>query len=202
MESEPASATGTSPNNRLAPDAGWSSLTRSGRWDIPPFLLLDGAKSTLKVDCLQATPLAEIIDIEVVASMGRVTVVIPESWAAHTDPLVPSWGVAQNKVYSQARTGSARCSSCTDRSGRGRVTGSAREPIRKPQPRETGCLIAASAGTRALTNGSVAHPGQAPTTLTRTSSSTNSGGRRAPKKRMLRNRIGSAPLHLVNPTLA
>jgi Domain of unknown function (DUF1707) len=27
---------GTSPNNRLVLDAGWSSVTRSGRWDIRP----------------------------------------------------------------------------------------------------------------------------------------------------------------------
>jgi hypothetical protein len=87
VEFEPAVATGTSPNDRLVLDAGWTSLTRSGRWDIPPFLLLDGAKSTLKVDCLQATPLAEIIDIQVVASMGAVTIVIPESWAGRTDRL-------------------------------------------------------------------------------------------------------------------
>lgn len=105
VESGAAVVTGTSPNNRLVLDAGWSSLTRSGRWDIPPFLLLNGAKSTLKVDCLQATPLAEIIDIQVVASMGRVTVVIPQSWAARTDRLVPSWGVARNKVSAKPHPG-------------------------------------------------------------------------------------------------
>jgi Domain of unknown function (DUF1707) len=105
VESQPAGATGTSPNNRLVLDAGWSSLTRSGRWDIPPFLLLNGAKSTLKVDCLQASPLAEIIDIQVVASMGAVTIVIPESWAAHTDRLVPSWGLARSTVSAKPDPG-------------------------------------------------------------------------------------------------
>jgi hypothetical protein len=105
VETEPAVATGTSPNNRLVLDAGWSSLTRSGRWDIPPFLLLNGAKSTLKVDCLQATPLAEIIDIEIVASLGVVTIVIPQSWAATTDRLVSSWGIARSKVSAKPQPG-------------------------------------------------------------------------------------------------
>jgi len=105
VESEPAVATGTSPENRLVLDAGWSSLTRSGRWDIPPFLLLNGAKSTLKVDCRQATPLAEIIDIKIVASMGVVTIVIPESWAAQMEQLVPSWGLAKSRVSAKPDPG-------------------------------------------------------------------------------------------------
>jgi hypothetical protein len=105
VKSWPAVATGTSPDNRLVLDAGWSNLTRGGRWDIPPFLLLNGAKSTLKVDCLQATPLAEIIDIEVVASMGVVTIVIPESWAADMERLVPSLGMAKSKVSAKPDPG-------------------------------------------------------------------------------------------------
>lgn len=105
VESQPAGAFGTSPNNRLALDAGWSNLTRGGRWDIPPFLLLNGSKSTLKVDCRQATPLAEVIDIQVVGSMGIVTIVIPESWAANTDRLVPSWGVVKSAVSAKPDPG-------------------------------------------------------------------------------------------------
>jgi Domain of unknown function (DUF1707) len=105
VEAPLAVATGTSPDNRLVLDAGWSSVTRSGRWDIPPFLLLNGAKSTLKVDCLQATPLAEVIDIQVVGSMGIVNIVMPESWAANTDRLVSSWGLAKIKVSAKPDPG-------------------------------------------------------------------------------------------------
>jgi hypothetical protein len=105
VKSQLAVATGSSPNNRLVLDAGWSSVTRSGRWDIPPFLVLNGAKSTLKLDCLQATPLAAIIDIQVVASMGVVTIVILESWAAQMEQLIPSWGLAKSRVSAKPDPG-------------------------------------------------------------------------------------------------
>jgi hypothetical protein len=100
-----AVATGASPDNPLVLQAGWSGVTRSGRWDLPPFLLLNGAKSTLKVDCLRATPLAEVIDIQIAPSVGVVTIVIPEAWAANMDQLTSRWGLAKSKVSAKPEQG-------------------------------------------------------------------------------------------------
>jgi hypothetical protein len=105
VESRLAVASGTSPDNRLVLDAGWSSVARSGRWDLPPFLLVNGAMSTVKLDCLQATPCADLIDIQVVPSMGIITIVMPESWAANTDRLTSSWGAAKIKVSAKPAAG-------------------------------------------------------------------------------------------------
>ena len=100
-----AVGSGTSPDNRLLLDAGWSGLTRSGRWDLPPFLRLNGGKSRLRVNCLGATPLTDVIDIQVVPSVGVVAIVIPEPWAANTDQLRSSWGLARSKVSAKPEQG-------------------------------------------------------------------------------------------------
>ena len=100
-----AAGSGTSPDNRLLLDAGWSGLTRSGRWDMPPFVGLNGGKSRLRVDCLEATPLTDVIDIQVVSSVGVVTLVTPEPWAANTDQLRSSWGLARSKVSAKPERG-------------------------------------------------------------------------------------------------
>jgi uncharacterized protein DUF1707 len=100
-----AVASGASPDNRLVLNAGWSGLTRSGRWDLPPFLRLDAGKNRLRVDCLRATPLADVIDIQVVPSVGVVTILIPEPWAANTNQLGSSWGLARSKVSAKPEAG-------------------------------------------------------------------------------------------------
>ncbi|GAA1436788.1 DUF1707 domain-containing protein [Microlunatus lacustris] len=89
---------GHAPEDRLVLDAGWSSVARSGRWDLPPFLQLNGAMGTVKLNCLQANPLAPLIDIQVSGGMGNITIVVPDTWAANTDRLTSSWGSAKVKV--------------------------------------------------------------------------------------------------------
>ncbi len=98
-------APGTSTTDRLVLDAGWSSVTRTGRWDVPPFLLLNGAVGTVKLDCLIATPKAEVIDIQVIGGMGTITIIVPGSWGANTDRLVSSWGMASVKVSARPAAG-------------------------------------------------------------------------------------------------
>ena len=100
-------APGTSSGDRLVLDAGWSSVTRSGRWDVPPFLQLNGAIGTIKLDCLQATPLAPAIDVYVNGGMGTITIVLPDSWAANTDRLTSSWGMSSVKVSAKPGPGGA-----------------------------------------------------------------------------------------------
>lgn len=98
VESRLVVSPGISPHDPLVLDAGWSSVTRSGRWQIPPFLMVNGAIGTVKLDCLEATALAEVIDIEVVGGAGTITIVLPESWGANTDRLISSWGMARHKA--------------------------------------------------------------------------------------------------------
>lgn len=89
---------GASAARQLVLDAGWSSVTRTGSWQVPPFLRVNGAAGSVKLDCLQATPLADVIDIEVIGGMGSIGIVVPESWGANLDGLNRSWGYARTKV--------------------------------------------------------------------------------------------------------
>jgi len=91
---------GHSPGDRLLLNAGWSNVTRRGRWEVPPFLRVDAGMATVNLNCLQAVPLGPVIDVEVAASMGTVRIVLPDTWAANADRLGSSWGVARIKVGS------------------------------------------------------------------------------------------------------
>ena len=105
MVSFDGSAPGTSPDDPLVLDAGWSSATRSGRWDVPPFLLLNGALGTVKLDCLEATPLAPVVDVEISGGMGHITIVLPDDWAANADRVTNAWGMSSVKVGSRPGAG-------------------------------------------------------------------------------------------------
>jgi hypothetical protein len=106
VETRLAVAPGTSRGDRLVLDAGWSSVTRSGRWDLPPFLQLNGALGSIKLDCQQATPLAPTIDVHINGGMGHITIVLPETWGANTDRLTHAWGMASLKVSAKPAAGS------------------------------------------------------------------------------------------------
>ena len=97
---------GWSDGDRLVLDAGWSSVTRSGRWEIPPYLRLNSSAGVVRLDCLQATPLAELIDVEVIGAVGTITLVVPASWGADHDRLRSPWGTARFKVSVRPEAGS------------------------------------------------------------------------------------------------
>lgn len=105
VESRVQRAPGTAATDRLVLDAGWSSVTRTGRWEIPPYLLLNGSAGTVKLDCLLATPLAAVTDIEIVGGMGSIGIVVPESWGVNLDQLARSWGWARTKVSAEPAPG-------------------------------------------------------------------------------------------------
>lgn len=107
VESRLTVAAGTSSADRLVLDAGWSSVTRNGRWEVPPFLQLNGAIGSIKLDCLQATALAPVTDVYVNGGMGHITLVLPDSWAVNRDRLSSSWGMASVKVPAQPGPGGA-----------------------------------------------------------------------------------------------
>ncbi|SDS93749.1 protein of unknown function [Friedmanniella luteola] len=104
-EPRPLGGPGSSPDDRLVLDAGWSSVTRRGRWDVPPFLRLNGAVGSVRLDCLQATPLAPTVDVEIDGGMGHIRIVLPDSWAVNTDRLTSQWGMSSIKVSATPEPG-------------------------------------------------------------------------------------------------
>ena len=96
---------GWSAEDPLVLDPGWSGLTRTGAWDVPPFLRLHGAHGVLRLDCLEATALAPTLDVEVVGGAGSITVVLPDTWGANRDRLQNRWGTAWFRVSARPAAG-------------------------------------------------------------------------------------------------
>lgn len=96
---------GFSEDDPLILDGGFSSVSRTGEWELPPFVRINAGAGTVRLNCLQATTRARVIDIEVTASMGTVVIVVPEGWAANTDRLSTSWGSAKSKITSTPTPG-------------------------------------------------------------------------------------------------
>ncbi|GAB3751140.1 hypothetical protein GCM10028864_26910 [Microlunatus parietis] len=96
---------GFAEDDPLILDGGFSSVTRTGAWELPPFIRINAGAGTVRLNCLQATTRARVIDIEVIASMGTVVIVVPDGWAANTDRLSTSWGTAKSKITSTPTAG-------------------------------------------------------------------------------------------------
>lgn len=89
---------GYSAEDPLVLSGGISTESRKGPWEIPPFIRINAGAGTVRLNCLQATAHAEVIDIELIGSMGTVVIVTPEGWAANTDRVNRSWGTSNNKI--------------------------------------------------------------------------------------------------------
>lgn len=98
-------AIGTSPENPLVLDGGWTSATRRGRWEIPQFLRLRGGMGSVKLDCTEATTAHQVIHLWIEGDLGSITVVVPEGWAADADGLRKSWGSIKIDVPSEPTMG-------------------------------------------------------------------------------------------------
>jgi hypothetical protein len=83
---------GSSPENPLVLDAGWSSAKRSGAWEIPQFLRLRGSLGSVSVDCTEAHTAHSAIHMWVDGDLGSISVIVPEGWAADPDGLRKSLG--------------------------------------------------------------------------------------------------------------
>lgn len=101
----PAGTAGSTPEDPLVLDAGWSSVTRSGVWDLPPFLQLKGGAGRVRLNCLQASPPGPTVDVGVDGGMGIITLVLPDSWAANTDRLTSAWGLSRVTVAARPEPG-------------------------------------------------------------------------------------------------
>ena len=78
--------------------AGWETELRRGRWQVPPYIRCHPTGSNIELNFLEVETDLEIIDVEVVAGMGSVIVVVPDDWAVNTDALSKSWGSVKSVV--------------------------------------------------------------------------------------------------------
>ena len=89
---------GYSREDPLRLDGGMSSEKRRGVWTVPPFILINQGVGSVKLNCLEATPAAQMIEIEVIGGAGSIVLVLPDGWAVDTDRLSKSWGSKSVKV--------------------------------------------------------------------------------------------------------
>jgi Domain of unknown function (DUF1707) len=80
-------AAGYSREDPLRLDAGMGSEKRRGVWTVPPFILIKQGMSSVELNCLEATPAAQLIEIQVIGGVGSVVLVLPDGWAADADRL-------------------------------------------------------------------------------------------------------------------
>ena len=85
-------AAGYSREDPLRLDGGMSSEKRRGVWTVPPFILINQGVGSVKLNCLEATPAAQMIEIEVIGGAGSIVLVLPDGWAVDADRLSKSLG--------------------------------------------------------------------------------------------------------------
>ncbi len=98
-------APGFAREDPLRLDGGVSSEKRDGAWVVAPFLRISSGAGTVKLNCLQARPAAPVIEIEVVAGAGSVTIIVPDGWAANDDRLGKGMGSKSIKVRREPAPG-------------------------------------------------------------------------------------------------
>ncbi len=96
---------GFSREDPLRLDGGVSSEKRDGVWVVAPFLRISSGAGTVKLNCLQARPAAPVIEVEVVAGAGSVTIIVPDGWAANDDRLGKGMGSKSIKVSREPAPG-------------------------------------------------------------------------------------------------
>jgi hypothetical protein len=89
---------GYSREDPLRLDGGMSTEKRRGVWTVPPFIRINQGVGSVKLNCLEATPAAQLIEIEVIGGAGSVVLVLPDGWAVDTDRLAKAWGSKSVKV--------------------------------------------------------------------------------------------------------
>src|SRR5690625_3807760 len=67
--------------------AGWESEVRRAKWAVAPFVHVEPAMSNIELNFLEVDTDLEVIEVDIVAGMGAVIVVIPEDWGVNVDQL-------------------------------------------------------------------------------------------------------------------
>jgi hypothetical protein len=89
---------GYSREDPLRLDGGMSSEKRRGVWTVPPFIRINQGLGSVNLNCLEATPAAQLIEIEMIGGAGSVVLVLPDGWAVDADRLSKAWGSKSVKV--------------------------------------------------------------------------------------------------------
>jgi hypothetical protein len=105
-----ARATASMPAGYLLDDplimsAELSNDQRNGAWTIPPFVKIEAGLGSVRLNCLQATPAAPVIQVELAGELGSVLLVLPDGWAVNADRLEKSIGSVILKVPSEPAEG-------------------------------------------------------------------------------------------------
>ena len=70
-----------------------------------PFMVINQGLGAVKLNCLEATPAAELIEIVVIGGAGSVLLVLPPGWAVDADRLSKAWGSKRVKVPQEPTAG-------------------------------------------------------------------------------------------------
>ena len=89
---------GYSREDPLRLDGGMGVEKREGAWLVPPYVRLSSGAGTIKLNCLQASVAAPVIEMEVIAGAGSVTIIVPDGWAVNDDRLGKGIGSKRIKV--------------------------------------------------------------------------------------------------------
>ena len=72
---------------------------------MPPFMRINQGLGGVKLDCLEAMPASDLIEIEVIGGAGSILLVLPDGWAVDTDRLAKAWGSKSVKVSREPAPG-------------------------------------------------------------------------------------------------
>lgn len=78
--------------------AGWEPENRRGRWQVPHSIRCEPSMSNIELNFLEAETTLPEIQVEIVAGLGNVTVVVPDDWGVNVDQLSKTWGTVKSVV--------------------------------------------------------------------------------------------------------
>lgn len=96
---------GYRPDDRLVLSAGMSNEKRRGRWTVPPFLRVQPGMANVTLDCREAIPAADLIDVEIGIGAGNAVFIVPPGWGVNTDRLRKGIGSIKIKITRDASPG-------------------------------------------------------------------------------------------------
>jgi len=101
----PAGQPGATWQNPLVLTATMGDIKRFGAWEIPPFLEVHAIAGTIKLNCVEARPLAPVIDIQVRSGAGDVVVIVPPGWGVDVTSISTALGDVKTGVSGRPEAG-------------------------------------------------------------------------------------------------
>ncbi|MGW2177148.1 DUF1707 SHOCT-like domain-containing protein [Streptomyces sp. NPDC001732] len=117
------------PVEPLVLKGGVHGASRSGRWKVPPVILVHAGMGSVKLDFTLAECRLREVELEVYGEMGGIMIVVPQGWTARADELDPAMGGLKDRTEGTGTPG-APVLRLTGSCGMGGVT------VRHPNFRE------------------------------------------------------------------